>query len=279
MLDAEPWIWCFPGAASPATPWTVLFFPHSGGSAGSYQHLAARLADTARTACVEYPGRAERQREPLFTDVHVLADQVAEVLARIREDGPAIFFGHSLGAALAYEVVRRTPGQRQIVLVASGYPAPSRIRLPALDFVSEGSEDPDEPLIELISSLGGTDADLLGHPVLRRMFLPVIRSDLLAHSRYRPEVDSAVSCPVIALMGSWIPSPTPLTYRHGSGTHPRRYGCTRCLEGTSSSTSTPRKWRTSCAASWQLVRKYGEFTRAGQLAAGADHHGEDRRGR
>ncbi|MEV0735401.1 alpha/beta fold hydrolase [Streptomyces sp. NPDC050549] len=202
MLDAEPWIRSFPGAASPATPWTVLFFPHSGGSAGSYQHLAARLADMAQTACVQYPGRAERQREPLFTNVHVLADQVAEVLARIREDGPAIFFGHSLGAAVAYEVVRRTPDQRQIVLVASGHPAPSRIRLPALDSVSEGSEDPDEPLIELISSLGGADADLLGHPVLRRMFLPVIRSDLMAHSRYHPEADSAVSCPVIALMGS-----------------------------------------------------------------------------
>ncbi|MGW2522371.1 thioesterase II family protein [Streptomyces sp. NPDC001617] len=101
MLDAEPWIRYFPVSAPPTTPWTVLFFPHSGGSAGSYQHLAAQLADTARTACVQYPGRGERQREPLFADVHVLADQVAEVLARVHEGGPVIFFGHSLGAAVA----------------------------------------------------------------------------------------------------------------------------------------------------------------------------------
>lgn len=205
MLDAEPWIRCFPAAASPTTPWTVLFFPHSGGSAGSYQPLAAQLADMARTACVQYPGRAERQGEPLFADVHVLADQVAEALARVRQDGPVIFFGHSLGAALAYEVVRRTPDQRQSVLVASAHPAPSRIRLPALDSVNGCSEDPDEPLIELISSLGGADAELLGHPVLRGMFLPVIRSDLMAHSRYHPEADSAVSCPVVALMGAADP--------------------------------------------------------------------------
>lgn len=205
MLDAEPWIRPYPGAASPATPWTVLFFPHSGGSAGAYRHLAAQVADTARTACVQYPGRAEREREPLFTDVHVLADQVAEALAAACEDGPVIFFGHSLGAAVAYEVVRRMPDQRRIVLVASGHPAPSRIRLPALAPVAGDPEVPDERLLELIRSLDGPDAELLDHPVLRHMFLPVIRGDLVAHSRYRPEADSAVGCPVIALMGATDP--------------------------------------------------------------------------
>ncbi|MGC9538544.1 thioesterase II family protein [Streptomyces sp. UG1] len=205
MLDVELWIRRFPVATTPATPWTVLFFPHSGGSAGSYQHLAAQVAGMARTACVQYPGRAERGGEPLFTDVHVLADQVAEALPAARENAPVIFFGHSLGAAVAYEVVRRTPDQRHIVLVASGHPAPSRLELSALDSVSDDSEDSDEPLIELIKSLGGADADLLDHPVLRRMFLPVIRSDLMAHRRYRPEAGSAVNCPVIALMGATDP--------------------------------------------------------------------------
>ncbi|MFJ4538916.1 thioesterase II family protein [Streptomyces tibetensis] len=208
MLDAGPWIRCFPAVVPPATPWTVLFFPHSGGSAGSYQHLAERVTDVARAACVQYPGRAERLDEPLFTDVHVLADQIAEALIPVREDGPMIFFGHSLGAAVAYEVVRRMPDQRRIVLVASGHPAPSCIGLPALDSAGDGSKDPDEPVIELIRSLGGVDAELLDHPVLRGMFLPVIRSDLMAHSRYLPGADSAVGCPIIALMGAADPFTT-----------------------------------------------------------------------
>jgi hypothetical protein len=37
------------------------------------------------------------------------------------------------------------------------------------------------------------------------MFLPVIRSDLMTHSRYRPGADSAVSCPIIVLMGAADP--------------------------------------------------------------------------
>jgi surfactin synthase thioesterase subunit len=214
MLDAEPWIRSFPSAALPVTPWTVLFFPHSGGSADSCRDLAARLADTARTACVQYPGRAERGREPLFTDVHVLADQVAEALAPVRGDGPLVLFGHSLGAAVAYEVVRRMPDQRRLVLVASGHPAPSRIRLPVLeDPVGESSGDFDGPLVELIGSLGGADAGLLEHPVLRQMFLPVIRGDLMAYSRYRPAAGSAVDCPVVALTGTTDPLTNPLDVR------------------------------------------------------------------
>jgi surfactin synthase thioesterase subunit len=212
MPDAETWIRHFPAPAPPTTPWTVLFFPHSGGSAGSYQHLAARLSDAARTACVQYPGRAERRRDPPFTDVHALADQVADVLPRVCEDGPVLLFGHSLGAAVAYETALRTPDRTRTVLAVSGHPAPSRLRLPALalDSVDDGSTDPDEPLTALIRSLGGADADLLAHPVLRRMFLPVIRGDLKAHSRYRPTPDATVDCPVHALMGTEDPLTTPV---------------------------------------------------------------------
>ncbi len=174
--------------------------PALGGLRGSYQHLAARLAGTARTAGVQYPGRAERQGEPLFTDVHALAGEVAEAFASVHDGGPVIFFGHSLGAAIAYEVVRRIPDQGRTLLVASGHPAPSRLSLPALG-PADDTGDPDGPLIELIGSLGGADADLLDHPFLRQMFLPVIRSDLAAHRRYRPENGSTVRCPVIALSG------------------------------------------------------------------------------
>ncbi|MFY7628244.1 thioesterase II family protein [Streptomyces sp. NY05-11A] len=149
-------------------------------------------APPGRRACATRGGRNE---DPLFTDLYVLADQVAEALAPVRGDGPLLLLGHSLGTAVAYEVVRRMPDQRRLALVASGHPAPSRIRLPVLDDpVGDGWGDPDGPLVELIASLGGADAGLLEHPALRQIFLPVIRGDLMAHSRYRPAVGSAVDC-------------------------------------------------------------------------------------
>ncbi|MEU4654832.1 alpha/beta fold hydrolase [Streptomyces sp. NPDC023723] len=204
-MDAGPWIRRYPLPGPPATSWQVLFFPHSGGSADSYEPLAARLADLASTAGVRYLGRAERGREPLFTDVHDLAHRAAEAIAAVRGDGPLLLFGHSLGAAVAYEAARRLPDQRRIVLVASGHPAPSRLELPDLALRDDGTHDEDERLTAFIRSLGGSDTVLLDHPLLRRMFLPVLRGDLRAHSRYRPGAGSAVDCRVVALMGEADP--------------------------------------------------------------------------
>ncbi|MFE9404226.1 thioesterase II family protein [Streptomyces sp. NPDC006530] len=197
----------FPTTAPAGSP-QLLFFPHSGSSADSYQGLAGRLADTARPACVQYPGRADRRSSPPFTDVHALADELAEALAAWHEGGPVVLFGHSLGAAVAYEVIRRTADQRRLVLVASGHPAPSRLRLPSIAPPGDGTGDPDQPLVELLRSLGD-DSQLLDHPVARGLFLPVIRGDLAAHGRYRPEPGATIGCPVIALMGDSDPLTKP----------------------------------------------------------------------
>jgi surfactin synthase thioesterase subunit len=210
MPDALPWIRPYPSPDTSGRPtaeagrWSVLFFPHSGGSADSYRHLASHLSGDARTACVQYPGRAERHREPLFTDLHRLADDVAAAFARWRGGDPVLLFGHSLGAAVAYEVVRRTADQDRLVLAVSGHPAPSHLALPfGRTTVS------DEQVVRLVRKLGGTDADLLEHPLLRQLFLPVIRADLAAHARYRPGTAPALTCPVVALMGDHDPLTNP----------------------------------------------------------------------
>ncbi|MFD6247231.1 thioesterase II family protein [Streptomyces roseolus] len=213
MSDALPWIRPYPAPGPADEPagarrWKVLFFPHSGSSAGSYQRLASLLSGDARTACVQYPGRAEREREPLFTDLHRLADEVAAAFARWRGDDPVLIFGHSLGAAVAYEVVRRTADQDRLLLAVSGHPAPSRLSLP-LDRPTFS----DDQVVDVVKQLGGADADLLEHPLLRQLFLPVIRADLSAHARYRPAADSAVRCPVLALMGDHDPLTNPSDVR------------------------------------------------------------------
>lgn len=196
MRDAAPWIRHYPSDTRPATPWTVLFFPHSGASSGSYRDLAARLSATAAAACVHYPGRGDRTGEPSFRDVHRLADEVADAFAAAAS-GPVLLFGHSLGAAVAYEVALRTD-HRDLSLVVSGHPAPHR--LPEI-LPPPADED---SAAALVASLNGSDTRLLTHPLLRRLFLPVLHADLTAHSRYRPS-PGPLDLPLTVLTGSADP--------------------------------------------------------------------------
>ncbi|MFD7656145.1 thioesterase II family protein [Actinosynnema sp. NPDC059797] len=192
MRDAVPWIRHYPSDTPPATPWTVLFFPHSGASSGSYRDLATHLSATAATACVHYPGRGDRTGEPSFQDVHHLADAVADAFAAAAS-GPVLFFGHSLGAAVAYEVALRTD-HRDLSLVVSGHPAPHRLPETLPTPADEGET------AALVASLNGSDARLLTHPVLRRLFLPVVHADLTAHSRYHP-TPGPLDLPLTVLTG------------------------------------------------------------------------------
>jgi surfactin synthase thioesterase subunit len=54
----------------------------------------------------KYPGRQDRRDEKPITDLSLLADQVYAVL-RHQPELPLVFFGHSMGASLAFEVIRR----------------------------------------------------------------------------------------------------------------------------------------------------------------------------
>ncbi|WP_250279849.1 thioesterase domain-containing protein [Frankia sp. Cppng1_Ct_nod] len=113
----------------------LVCFPHAGGSASFFRWIFQMLPTTTEVLGVQYPGRQDRRSEPLIPTISGLADQVHEVLGS-RLDRPTAFFGHSMGAVVAFEVARRLtasgPGRRggpghggaPAVLFVSGCQAP-----------------------------------------------------------------------------------------------------------------------------------------------------------
>jgi len=75
-------------------------FPHSGGSVLEYLKWSPLLPDTALYG-VQPPGRGARLREPALTR---MPDLVGAILDAVKFESPYLFFGHSLGALVAYEV-------------------------------------------------------------------------------------------------------------------------------------------------------------------------------
>jgi surfactin synthase thioesterase subunit len=199
---SETWIRRFhPFADSPVR---LVCFPHAGGAASFYYPLSAALREHVEVLCVQYPGRHERLREPLIGDIAGLADGVTEALEAWRGE-PLAFFGHSMGAVIAFEVARRladsgAPGP--VRLFASGRRAPSAYRN---DNVHKGG---DAALLADIRALDGTDSALLADEEVLRMALPVLRNDYRAVETYRWLPGAPLDCPVTVLTGDTDPRVT-----------------------------------------------------------------------
>lgn len=131
------------GNPAPAAPRTfsrrthararLICFPHAGGAAGGYRGWALDAPWDVEVSAVQYPGRGDRFGEHPAADMTSLVDDVvAGLLREHTADALAttVLFGHSMGAAVAYETARRlaVTGRPPAALVVSGQPAPRRTR-------------------------------------------------------------------------------------------------------------------------------------------------------
>jgi surfactin synthase thioesterase subunit len=180
----------------------LVCFPHAGGSASFYIPMARSLAPGVEVLAVQYPGRQDRRGEPLVPEIGPLADRLAEVLRPLVASGPVAFFGHSMGAVMAFETARRLErdgGTGPVVLFASGRRAPGIVRE---ERIHQGS---DEAVIKEMRALSGTEAAVFADDELLRMVLPAIRNDYRAIETYRAEPEARIGCRVIALIGDADP--------------------------------------------------------------------------
>lgn len=165
--------------------------PYAGGGAGMFRAWAGGLGQLVEVVGVQLPGRESRFAEPAYESVDQAVAAMLAALAPRLEDGVRFaFFGHSLGAVLAYELAR--------ALRRGHLPAPAALwvsgrRAPHLS--SRSRLSPDLPAAELLRRLGsmGSQLGALGEELVELM-LPTLRRDLrvLSTYRYAPEPPLAV---------------------------------------------------------------------------------------
>jgi medium-chain acyl-[acyl-carrier-protein] hydrolase len=197
MTDATTWI------ARPPAQGTARLrlycFPYAGGGTQIYRRYAQLLPPGIEVCMVQLPGRERRFSEPASTSVDKLVRALLPVM-RAETDLPWAFFGHSLGALIAYELARALradglPLPRHLFVSAHGAPHLPDTHPPIHNL-------PDDEFIEELKELNGTPAEVFEEQELVDLMLPLIRADFTAAETYEYEPQPPLDCPITVFGGS-----------------------------------------------------------------------------
>ncbi|QKW35614.1 thioesterase [Actinomadura sp. NAK00032] len=198
LLPESPYVW---RARRPGHTRRLVCFPHAGGGAASYSGWAALLPPGVDLVAVQLPGRQNRIAEAPFTEVAPLVNVLVHALRPVLA-GPHAFFGHSCGAALAYELAlalrdRGLPGPGHLFL--SAQPAPGTGGVPPIHDL------PEDAFRAEIVRLGGVEPEIAADPAVMDELLPLLRADFALWERHTLTAGAPLDCPITVLAGTSDP--------------------------------------------------------------------------
>ncbi|MFT6195460.1 MAG: surfactin synthase thioesterase subunit [Cognaticolwellia sp.] len=183
---------------NPTAKLRFFCFPYAGGSAATYIGWVNQLPENVEMVIVQPPGRGSRMFEPLYTQMDTLVSELACLIPSYLNK-PFIFYGHSLGSRVAFELMNQLK-KRQLPIpihfIASGSKGPHNVsskkpvyQLPESEFINE------------LKQLSGTPIAVLENSELMELFLPLLRADFEIAYTYSYIGCAIFECPITVLGG------------------------------------------------------------------------------
>lgn len=172
----------------------LLCLPGAGGTPAAYRGWSQSLAPDVEVQPLAIPKPADGSPMPLRESAGALAGKLSA-----RTGKPYAFFGHSLGAIVAFETIRALLAQRcapPLRLFVCGSSAPEKAR--------DGQavhELPDDEFLDKVAALGGLSPEVTADEELRLAFLPGLRADYRMAETYVYEPGPPLPCPISVFHG------------------------------------------------------------------------------
>ncbi len=162
----------------------LFCFPHAGGGTRIYR---AWSIEGVEICPVLLPGREGRATEPPIDNMPEMIESLAGAIHPYTNE-PYAFFGHSMGAGIAFELARRLENPPQILIVSAARGPQYRASL-------QPRPDPsDDELLEQLSTLGSDRKAL-------EIVLPLLRADTRLYRNYQFLPGPPLPIPIAAYGG------------------------------------------------------------------------------
>jgi medium-chain acyl-[acyl-carrier-protein] hydrolase len=197
MLQSTPNRWLVGGRGDSAAALRLFMFSYAGGGASVFRQWNRLMPPWIDAYAVQLPGRETRFTEPRLTRFPAAVEAIAEAL-RPSLDRPFAFFGHSMGAILAFETarfLRRSKAPTPAHLFVSGSSAP-QIREP-----KKYADLPDDEFLQAVRKFGGIPDEVMQHTELLELMMPVLRADFALFESYQYIEEAVLDCPITAFGG------------------------------------------------------------------------------
>lgn len=178
----------------------LFCFPHAGSGASAYRDWPAHMPASVSICAVQLPGRESRFTEPALDSAESVVDALLPALTSRLGRRSFAFFGHSMGALLAFETAMRLqrlnlPGP--VRLLVSGCGAP---HLPDRGPPLKGLAD--DAFVAELRRMNGMPREILSNAELLEVLLPVLRADTALCEDYVRDVGPRLACPISAYGGT-----------------------------------------------------------------------------
>lgn len=153
----------------------LFCIPFAGGSASYYNNWQINNHG-AKVVClpVELPGRGYKYNTPFYATFDEAVANICDHITLHSNGIPCFLFGHSMGALLAYEVVRKLNDLDENIvrhLFISAVKDPSACTNQNNHLLS------DDQIIERLKQYDGMPQEIYTYPELLNAILPIIRAD------------------------------------------------------------------------------------------------------